>query len=64
MTAVPDAPEEPEDLTSLLQQVAAEPGYSPADIAMVEERLTRFGVIVDEAYRSVECVPEPARLRK
>jgi hypothetical protein len=59
-----DSLEEVEDLPSLLQQAAAEPRYSPAEVALIEERLSRFDELVEAAYREIECLPESAKLRK
>jgi len=73
MTADPSEEPQPEDSTTeraldefpdLLQQAKPEPRYTSADIALIEEKLTRFNQIVDVAYRSIEELPEPAKVRR
>src|ERR1700731_4667779 len=50
----------------LARQAAAgsQPRLSVEDIAVLEERLERFDAIVASAYRSIEELPEDAKLRK
>jgi hypothetical protein len=53
-----------DEFPDLLRQAKPEPRYSPLDIALIEEMLTRFDAIVDTAYRAVEELPESAKQRK
>jgi hypothetical protein len=62
MTADPIEAEE--DLESLLQQAANEPLYAAADVALIEERLARFDVLVRAAYHRIEELPLSAKQRK